>query len=392
MKSLFGYGVTTKEIAKEGKWHIFDDNFKEVKKDEFGNILMPSEMFDENSSTLEITSPGIPPIHPLIKKAKHLISEFDYYSQNSPFQIWITGTNGKTTTTQMIHHLLGGEIGGNIGIPLGKLNKTAPFWIIEASSFQLFYTKYAKPNIFVILPLKEDHISWHGSFEEYKKAKLSPLKRMTQRDIVILPKEFKDYPTKAYKIVYEDEYDLIKKFGFKKNIFKTPFLLDEVLAKTVYYILYFKEKTLKGFKIDRHKMEEIKDYKNRVWVNDSKATNTDATLNALKRYKDKKIYLILGGVDKGQNFKGLFEYMKNLDIKLFIIGKNTSVFEKLAKEYNIYFEVSKTLKNAVDKIDKIHSNDSVALLSPACASFDMFEGYKQRGEKFVEFVKNLSEN
>ena len=389
MKSLFGYGLTTKEIAKEGGWHIFDDNFTEIKKDEYGNILMPSDMFKPELSKLEITSPGIPPDHPLIKKAKNLISEFDYFYNPSIFQVWVTGTNGKTTTTQMIHHLLGGEIGGNIGIPLAKLNKNSPFWIIEASSFQLFYTKYAKPNIFVILPIKEDHISWHGSFDEYVKAKLSPLKRMTQRDIVILPKEFEEYPTKAYKITYENENDLIKKFNFKQNIFKTPFLLDEVLAKSVYYILYFKEKTLKNFKIDSHKIEEFKDYKKRLWVDDSKATNVDATLNALKRYKNKKIYLILGGVDKGQDFNELFEYMKNLKIKLFIIGKETKIFEDLAKKHKIDFKISKELNKAVNEIDKIHSLESVALLSPACASFDMFKNYKDRGKKFKKEVFSL---
>jgi len=389
MRSLFGYGITTKEIAKSGGWHIFDDNFKEVGFDKYGNKLLPSNLFDSEKSSLEITSPGIPPSHPLIKQAKNLISEFDYINP-MPFSIWITGTNGKTTTTEMIHHILpNSDIGGNIGIPLAKLDPNKQFWVLEVSSFQLHYTKYAKPNIFVVLPLKEDHISWHGSFEEYVNAKLSPLQRMTQRDIVIMPKKF-DKETKAYKILYENENDLIEKFGFKEFKFKTPFLLDEVLAKVVYYILFFKEASLKDFKIDPHKLEEFTDYKNRLWVDDSKATNVDATLNALKRYKDQKIYLILGGVDKGQNFNELFDYMKNLNIELFIIGENTSLFEALAKEKNISYQVPKTLQKAVNEIDKKLKSNEVALLSPACASFDQFKGYKHRGEKFKKFVNNLS--
>jgi len=387
MKSLFGYGVTTKEIAKSGGWHIYDDKFSEISFDKYGNKLLPSEMFEPEKSTLEITSPGIPPTHPLIKKAKNLISELDFYYAPSIFQIWITGTNGKTTTTEMTHFLLeNSEIGGNIGIPLGKLNKNKP-WVIEVSSFQLHYTKFAKPNIFAILPIKEDHLSWHGSFEEYKNTKLSPLKRMTQRDVVIMPKEL-DTPTKAYKILYENEEDFIKKFNFNAE-FKTPFLLDEMIAKTIYYILNFKEKSLKNFKIDPHKLEEFKDKFNRIWVDDSKATNVDATLQALKRYKDKKLYLIIGGVDKGQNFEELFEFMKNLNIKIFIIGKETSIFEKLAKNKNISFEVSKTLNNAINSINKIHNENSIALLSPACASFDIFNSYKHRGEEFKKLVYNL---
>ena len=389
MKSLFGYGITTKAISKEGGWNIYDDTFKSIKKDEFGNTLLPSSEFNPNNSTLEITSPGIAPSHPLIKKAKNLISEFDYFYENAPFQIWITGSNGKTTTTQMIHYLLkDSQIGGNIGIPLAKLNKTAPFWVIEASSFQLHYTKFAKPNIFVILPIKEDHILWHGNFENYVRAKLSPLKRMNKNDFVIMPKEF-DSPTKAKKILYNNEEDLKKFFNIKKTEFKLPFLLDELLAKAVFKILFNKEKSLKDFKIDPHKLEEFKDKLGRIWVDDSKATNTDATLNALKRYEDKKIFLIIGGVDKAQDFTPLFDYMKNLDITLFVIGKNTNLFENLAKKYSINYKISKTLKNAVNDIDKLHSENTIALLSPACASFDQFKGYKHRGEEFKKIV-NLS--
>ena len=391
MRSLFGYGLTTKAIAKEGGWDIYDDSFKSPSVDEYGNRLLPSSHFDPDKSTLEITSPGIPPSNPLIKKAKNLISEFDYFYQNAPFQIWITGTNGKTTTTQMTYHLLkdhGADFGGNIGIPLAKMDKNANFWVVEASSFQLYYTKYAKPNIFAVLPLKEDHTSWHGSFEEYVKAKLSPLKRMTQRDIVIMPKEF-DTQTEAFKILYNSPEDLIKRFGFKHTEFEVPFLLDELIAKAVYYILFFKEKDLSHFKIDPHKLEEFKDFKNRVWVDDSKATNTDALFNALQRYKNRKIFLIIGGDAKGQDFREVFDYMQNLDIELFIIGKNTSLFTDLAEKYKIKFTKSDLLENAVKEIDRVHTPSSVALLSPACASFDQFKGYKHRGEVFKKLVKDL---
>lgn len=391
MKSLFGYGITAKAISKSGGWHIFDDSFKEITYDKYGNKLLPSSEFNPEKSTLEITSPGIPPSHPLITKAKNLISEFDYFYEDSPFQIWITGTNGKTTTTQMTYHLLkekGADIGGNIGIPLAEMKKNANFWVVEASSFQLHYTKYAKPNIFIILPLNEDHTSWHGSFEEYINAKLSPLERMTERDIVIMPKNL-DRETAAFKITYENEKDLVSYFGLENLEFEVPFLLDEILAKAVYKILFLKEKKLENFKIDPHKLEKITDGKGRTWIDDSKATNVDAALNALIRYKNKKIYLILGGDDKGQDFTPLFKYMQNLNIELFIIGKNMEIFTNLAKKYKINCFKSDTLENAVRQIDRLHNKKSVALLSPACASFDQFSGYKERGEKFKFYIKNL---
>ena len=391
MKSLFGYGVTTKAIAKSGGWEIFDDSFTNVSYDKYRNKLLPSNMFDPDKSELQITSPGIPPTHPLIKKANNLISEFDYFYNEKIFHIWITGTNGKTTTAQMTYELLKDknvDLGGNIGIPLAEMNRNANFWIIEASSFQLFYTKRAKPNIFIILPLKEDHISWHGSFENYVNSKLSPLKRMSERDIAILPQNL-DTDTKAFKILYKNENDLIEYFGFKQTGFKKPFLLDELMAKAVYKILYFEEKNLNGFNIDPHKLETLKDKKNRIWINDSKATNTDATLNALKRYEDKKIYLILGGDGKGQNFEELFSFMRNLNIELYIIGKDTSGFEKFADKYGISFNTAHTLSNAVNMIDKKLKKGEIALLSPACASFDQFKSYKERGEVFKRLISDL---
>lgn len=386
MKSLFGYSKTTKAIAKSGNWQIFDDKFKTISKDEFGNLLLPSKYF--TSSSLQITTPGIPPHNPLIKKANNLISDYDYFFSDFPFTIFITGTNGKTTTTQMVEYLLpNSQAGGNIGLPLGEMDKNKQFWILETSSFTLHYTKTAKPNIFVLLPITPDHISWHGSFEEYKKAKLSVLDRMDERDIAIIPKEFSNYPTSAFKITYSSSEDLINYFNFEDTVFDEPFKLDEVLAKAVYKILFLEEKSLKEFKIDAHKIEEFRDSKNRLWVDDSKATNVDASIQAIKKYKNKKIDLILGGDSKAQNLTPLFEEIKDLDIEIYLIGKDAPLFEELAKKYNIKYNNSHNLENAVKLIDKNFKD--VALLSPASASLDQFSSYKERGEKFKEMVQCL---
>jgi len=386
MKSLFGYGETIKAIAKSGGWNIFDDKFNTISKDEYGNTLLPSKEFNPEISSLEITTPGIPPSNPLIKKAQNLISDYDYF--NPKFSIWVTGTNGKTTTTEMIEYLIpNSQAGGNIGLPLANMDKDK-ILILETSSFTLHYTKVAKPNIFVLLPITPDHISWHGSFEEYKKAKLSPLDRMTERDIALIPEEFKDYPTSAYKITYQNSEDLINYFDFKEIYFKEPFRLDEVLAKSVYKILFFKEKSLKNFKIDPHKIEEFQDSKNRLWVDDSKATNIDATIQALKRYKDKKIYLILGGDTKDQNLIPLFEELQKYNIELFLIGKDMPLFEELAKKYNIKYQNCVNLENSIKNIDQKFI-DGVALLSPASASLDQFKNYKDRGNVFKKLVEKL---
>ena len=395
--SLFGHSLTTKAIAKKYKNCLFfDDKFRKKSKDKEGNRLFPSKNFKPKKSNIEIITPGIPPSNPLVKKAKNLMSDYDFFSDIMPFSIWISGTNGKTTTTQMIYHLLKNKLavqGGNIGIPVAELNPKAKIWILETSSFTLHYTKIAKPNIYILLPIKPDHLSWHGDFKSYERAKLKPLDLMVEGEIAIIPKKYKNYKTSAFKISYENSKDLAKYFDIKikKIDLKEPFLLDSILALATSKILFDKinYKKINSFKIDPHKLEEFKDKKNRIWVDDSKATNLDATIEAVKRYKNKKIYLILGGDDKGVDLNPLFETLKDFNIQIFTIGTNAQKLFDLTKKIDKTAIICKTLENAVTKIDKRHNKNQIAVLSPAAASFDQFNSYKDRGEKFKKFVKDL---
>ncbi len=395
--SLFGYSLTTRAISKKFKnCKFFDDKFIKKSRDKDGNLLLPPKKFSSKKSRLEVVTPGIPPTHKLVKKAKNLISDYDLFSSIMPYSIWISGTNGKTTTTQMLYHLLkkkSAVMGGNIGIPVASLNPKAKIWILETSSFTLHYTKIAKPNIYILLPIKPDHLSWHGDFESYEKAKLKPLKKMSEGQIAILPKKYENIKTSAFKIIYENSEDLAKYFeiDIKKINLKEPFLLDGLLALAVGKILFDKVnyKKINSFKIDSHKIEEFKDAKKRIWVDDSKATNLDATIEAVKRYEDKKIYLILGGDDKGVDLSPLFENLKNYDVEIFCIGRNSEKLLELSKKIDKTNFHCQTLEKAVIEIDKKLDKKSVALLSPSAASFDQFKSYKDRGEKFKEFVNLL---
>ncbi len=150
-----------------------------------------------------------------------------------PKSVWISGTNGKTTTTQMATHLLshiGAVMGGNVGTPLAELNPYAKLWILETSSFTLHYTHKAKPEIYALLPISPDHLSWHGSFDNYVQDKLSVLKRMNECDVAILPKIYANTPTKAHKISYEDEKDLAVKFGIVTEKFPLKVLFCSMLS------------------------------------------------------------------------------------------------------------------------------------------------------------------
>lgn len=395
--SLFGYGKTTKALAKFFASPLFyDDKCTKPFIDENGFRVKPSSDFDPNYSDLEIPSPGIPPSNPLIQKAKNLISEYDCFAHAAPLSIWISGTNGKTTTTQMMQYLLkenGSLEGGNIGTPLGDLDQNAQIWVLETSSFTIHYTKKAAPNIYVLLPITPDHLSWHGDMQEYINAKLKPLSKMREGEVAIIPEAYKDVKTAAHLVTYKDEKDLASSFGIEidKVNFKGAFLMDALLAMAVDKILFDRVDYAKinSFVIDPHRQEELRDSKNRLWVNDTKATNLDATIVALKRYKDSHVHLILGGDDKGVDLSELFVYLQNCDVKIYTIGSNKAKLCTLAQEYGITFELCKNLSDAIVQIDKNLKADEVALLSPAAASLDEFKSYADRGEQFKAAVKGL---
>ncbi|PAF44842.1 UDP-N-acetylmuramoyl-L-alanine--D-glutamate ligase [Helicobacter sp. 11S02596-1] len=412
--SIFGYGITTKPIVNflnnQGiLCNIFDDKFSRNSTDERGNFLLPSGAFKPQDSayqsTMEILSPGIPPSHPLIQNAKNLISEYDYFyglfsAGYSPKSIWISGTNGKTTTTEMLTLLLGkfgAKSGGNIGTPLAELyTQKSHLWVLETSSFSLHYTHKAFPNLYLLLPVKQDHIDWHGSFEAYICDKLKPLLLMPKDTFAILPYEFhtrpevKEFLGKAF--FYKDSFDLAQQIGVPLEAvgFGEPFLLDALLALQACKLLFgiIDVDLLGTFQVGAHRIEEFHDKAGRLWVDDSKGTNVDATLEALKRYQNKKIFLILGGDDKGADQQPIFELAKNLDIEIFAIGSNEKKLLGLAKDFGIAIHSCGELEKAVKKIKDSLGLDGVGLLSPAAASLDQFVSYKERGELFQQYALN----
>ncbi len=430
--TLFGYGLTTKAIAKKvgGGCTFFDDNCKAPYIDEMGNHILPSEMFDPNKSALEVTTPSLPPKHPLIQKAKHLMSEYDYFlgkkekgkgktlieasqsdanhnaslftlhsslERQMPFTIWISGTNGKTTTTQMLTHLLkdrGAVSGGNIGTPLAELDPKAPIWVLETSSFTLHHTHTASPDIYLLLPITPDHLDWHGTPEVYAADKLRPLLTMKEGELALVPKGLDLPKTDAYVVEYDSNTFLCDYFGLDqtKLNYKGAFLQDALLALAITKVLFDTTDydLLNHFERDAHRQEEFTDAKGRLWVNDSKATNLDAAIQAVKTYTHTPIHLILGGDDKGVDLTPLFETIAPLNITLYSIGANSEKIKALSERFGINLKEAGTLKRAVAMIDKVHTNNSTALLSPAAASFDQFNSYKHRGETFVSLVKALS--
>ncbi|RLA73528.1 MAG: UDP-N-acetylmuramoyl-L-alanine--D-glutamate ligase [Epsilonproteobacteria bacterium] len=405
--TLFGYGITTKAIARAlgGGCTFFDDKVEKPYFDEENNHILPSHLFDPNRSKLEVTTPSLKPDNPLIQNAKNMLSEYDYIlaSEHSPiagdpqpFTIWISGTNGKTTTTQMLTHLLerhGALSGGNIGIPLAALDPKAPIWVLESSSYALHYTHTASPSIYLLLPITPDHLDWHDTAESYESDKLRPLLTMREGELALVPKGLNLPKTDAFVVEYDSVEFIANYFTIDpdKIKFKAAFLEDAMLALAITRVLFDEVDydLINSFALDANRQEEFHDAFGRLWVNDTKATNIDAAIQALKAYDEHPIHLIAGGDDKGVDLTPFFEAMRLFDLTLYTIGANNDKQLTLAKEHNIETVDCKTLDQAVKSIAKSMKNNDVALLSPAAASFDQFNSYKERGDLFKKFVGEL---
>lgn len=472
--NIIGYGITNQALVtllnqKNIACHIYDDKYDSEKQDEKGNIYRPLQkvamLYKTNPSgdrNLAIISPGIPPDTPFLPYFKNIISEYDFifHIAKGLYSIWISGTNGKTTTTEMTACMLKAKSGGNIGIPLATLfmqdfckdsiesnlcnyqalslqnhkenhkvydictlQDSKTLWVLETSSFTLHYTYYALPNIYILLPLSQDHISWHGGFESYITDKLKPIKLMNyaanpKLHYALIPKELMQYEvardiietTQANLFLYEDSKELYSYLQCDKkyfDYFKEPFRLDFMLAASGIHFgnIPFYIDNILEYKIGAYRMEEH--FHNGVlFINDSKATNPHAVLSALNTYKDYAIYIILGGDSKGAEMDMLYPFLQKHAVKVFSIGKDGKSIANACKANNIWIKECITLDNAMQDIrtqlyidydmsldsnlDSIKYNNSKApiiMLSPACASLDQYTSYKQRGDKFNELIK-----
>ncbi len=422
--SFFGYGKTTRAIARVlgGGFDFFDDRFERPFVDDGGNRIHPSADFDPSASALEILTPSIRPNSPLLQAASFPLSEYDLFLSDRWIErldpsirrtlpaalfalprkrrtVWISGTNGKTTTTGMITHLLssrGAQSGGNIGTPLADLDPQSPLWILETSSFTLHHTRFASPDVYVLLPITPDHIDWHGSEEAYTADKLSPLVRMKEGEAALIPAALTPPHTPAWVIPYREVSELGQRFGFDPDAlrYKGAFLEDAALALSVSRILFDDADTeaLNRFGLEPHRQQEIVDAKGRLWVNDSKATNLDAALKAIETYRDRPIHLIAGGDDKGVDMEPLIRRLAQTGATLYAIGSNDRRLEALAKAHGVPVYAFATLDEALRALEPRLKAGEVALLSPAASSLDQYPSYAKRGEEFLDFVRRIPEN
>ena len=345
----------------------------------------------------------------LFRNIKKIITDLDlFYMQKIPVKsIVITGTNGKSTACKLTQHIFktnntNVQLGGNIGKPVLdlKIGRNSVV-IIEASSFQLAHTKFIKPNLAAILNITSDHLDWHNTITHYKNSKLKIFSKQDDNDIALLNdkkliKLFrkKKYSSKLSFIKSDTINHNIKKKITNDYLISKPNLENLIFAKEISKIFKIKKKiflravnTFKGLP-HRH---EIFLKKNKItFINDSKATSFESTKHALKN--NDNIYWIFGGLPKIRD-KFKFQEVRSNIIKSFIIGTKTSYFENQVKK-KMKYKISFNLTNAINDVFKelllIKNKKATVLFSPASASYDQFNNFVDRGNKFKKTIKSYA--
>jgi len=412
-------GLAAAELAYKLGANVFISDFNKQNKvilkgikSEFGNHS--NKIMD---SDFIIKSPGISRKSKIIKtildSSIPIVSELEFASWfTKSFIIALTGTNGKTTTVELINKILNDYglktfLGGNIGTPFSmnvlkelnsKSSKENNFHILEVSSFQLEDIKYFKPNIAIILNISPDHLDRYDSFLDYYNTKLNITKNQDKNCHVIINKHIttnKKYHSNVIKFCISNNKIIINKLEKSINIEKTKLFGKHnyeniAVASIVSDLCGIKEKsminTINNFIPLPHRLEKINIQSNKNYYNDSKATNLSSTIAALECI-DSNIILILGGIDKNNDdFRGLKKY-KNKIKNILLYGESRNKIKNQINSFSNIF-IFKNFKNAIKKSIQLSVPQDNILLSPACASFDQFKNYKERGNYFKEIILN----
>lgn len=416
---IFGYGKSGKAVEDvlkdiKVKYKIYDNKIKL----QGGNFLYRLSTKVLKQFDLIVISPAVSINNKYVKLAERLgikvIGELEFgFWFTSAEVVAVTGTNGKTTTTHLINLALQ-KAGyktdeyGNIGNPLSTAyKKDLDYIVCEVSSFQLESTDKFAPYVTVFLNLAEDHIDRHGSFENYVNIKKSIFKNSDVNDFVVLNggdeicNGFKDdligkvvlfnseagFELKGNKLTYSGEEvlelnDALLNYTYGDNILATAGALDSLdVDLNVLNEIDVKERI-------PHRLETFLEKDGVTYIDDSKATNPHSTLKALSQIEG-NVILLLGGLDKNFNFDLLIEKLPRSVEKIITFGKAGKKVLKSCKKCGKQAIYQKTLENATKYVVSVTKTEDVVLLSPACASFDEFEGYDKRGEFFKDLVKKL---
>ncbi len=431
-------GAGAAVLAKEKGFDVFVSDMSRI-KDKYKELLDKHGIeWEEGHHTEEkilnadeiIKSPGIPAEAPMIVKCVEkgigIISEIEFAGRYTDSKmICITGSNGKTTTTSLIYHIFksaGYDAGlaGNIGKSLALQVAEDPheYYIIELSSFQLDNMYDFRANIAILLNITPDHLDRYGyCMQNYVNAKMRILQNQTEEDSFIywnddpiIAKELKKYDIRAIKLPFSElkengSIGYIEEGQYKIE-YPTPFTMEQEelslpgkqnssnsraagIASNVAGIKKeFIRKSLSDFPGVEHRLEKVTKVAGVQYVNDSKATNVDACWYALDSMKT-PVILILGGKDKGNDYNEIKELVKEKCAGLVFLGADNSKLHRFFDGMGIPVKDTHSMKDCVAACYEMAKPGDTVLLSPCCASFDLFKNMEDRGEQFKTLVRNL---
>ena len=389
----------------------------------------PVDLLEEHFDFV-VKNPGIPyhncMVEAAVKKGIPVYTEVEIaYQLLEGLIIGITGSNGKTTTTTLASLMLKESFperqvyaAGNIGIPLSQLAEQSTkedIYVSELSSFQLMGIDQFKPKIACIVNIFSAHLDYHGTREEYIKAKLQLTKNQTEEDYLVYNA---DYPelitlieghTNATLVPFSRKNILEFGASIKDNYIcfngekvipvstiQVPgtqnvenVLAAVAIAKLAGATNEGVEKAVQNFHGVKHRTQFVKEVNKRRFYNDSKATNIIATQTALRSFTNQSVILIAGGLDRGNGFDELVPDLTSVS-GIVLYGETKEKLQEAAKLAGVpVIEVVNTLEEATKKAYAISKEDDIILLSPACASWDQFKNFEIRGDEFIQVVENL---
>ncbi len=432
-------GVGTALLGKKEGYEVFVSDFGRI-KEKYKDVLIQNQIDWEDEKHTEekildadvvMKSPGIPDKAPIVKKLKEkgveIISEIEFASRYSKaYTVGITGSNGKTTTTLLTHHILKSEglnigLAGNIGDSYAEQVASGNYdgFVLELSSFQLDGIKDYAPHIAVITNLSPDHLDRYDyKYENYINAKFRITMNQIENDYLIydaddieIEKWLQNNTTKAQLLGFSLTKQIKKgaylnhdtvMINIDNNELAIPVssislegkhnLKNAMAAATVAEILRVRKNTIResmsNFQGVEHRLEKVLKIQNVQYINDSKATNVNSVMFALDSVTAPIIW-IAGGVDKGNDYSELMPLVREKVKAIICLGvDNHKIIDAFSTIVDIIVE-TQSMDEAVKISSKISEKGDTVLLSPACASFDLFENYEDRGLRFKQAVRNL---
>lgn len=431
-------GAGAAVLAKKQGFDVFVSDFGSI-KDRYKKMLDDHDIpWEEGHHTEEkilnadeiIKSPGIPDEVPIIQKAIqkniHIISEIEFAGRYTDSKmICITGSNGKTTTTSLIYHIFkaaGYDAGlaGNIGKSLALQVAEEPhdYYIIELSSFQLDNMYDFRANVAILMNITPDHLDrYHNEMQNYVDAKMRIIQNQTKDDAFIywnddpiIKKELEKYNIQSIQYPFSELKEkgsiaYIEEGQYKIEV-PTPFNMEqEDLSLTGKHNIYNSlaagiasdiagikkeiiRKSLSDFPGVEHRLEKVTTVRGVLYVNDSKATNVDACWYALESMKTPTI-LILGGKDKGNDYNAIKDLVKAKCAGLVYLGADNTKLHNFFDGLGIPVRDTHSMADCVKACYEMAEPGMTVLLSPCCASFDLFKNMEDRGEQFKNLVRNL---